>query len=62
MRHPHRNRKLRSKHRRTYAYYAPSPQSEYNELKERRIRTARHCLVALTLVLLALGVACCIFR
>lgn len=58
-RHPNRQRRLKPKHRRVYT---PPPSFEYEQLREKRIRTARRCLTALTLALLALGVACCIFR
>lgn len=59
MRHPHRNRKLKPKHRRTYA---PAPRFEYDELRERKIRAARRCLIALTAALIAVGIALCVFR
>lgn len=59
MRHPNRQRRLKPKHRRVYT---PSPGYEYEQLHEKRIKVARRCLAALTLALLALGVACCIFR
>ena len=58
-RHPKRRRKLKPKHRRTYV---PSPNFEYGELRAKRIRKARRCLIALTAALFALGVAMCIFR
>lgn len=65
MRHPHRNRKLKPKHRRTYT---PTPRFEYDGLREKRTRQARRCLVALTATLVAaaltaaVGAALCIFR
>ena len=58
-RHPNRQRRLKPKHRRTYA---PTPHFEYEQLREKRIRKARRCLIVLTLALLALGAALCIFR
>lgn len=58
-RHPKRQRRLKPKHRRTYA---PTPSFEYSELRARRIRRARRCLIALTAALVATGVALCIFR
>lgn len=57
--HPKRQRRLKPKHRRTYA---PTPGYEYSELRARRIRKARRCLIALTVALIAIGAALCIFR
>lgn len=59
-RHPNRQRRLKPRHRRTYA---PAPGSfGHDKLREKRIRTARRCLIALTAALMAAGIALCIFR
>ncbi len=58
-RHPKRQRRLKPKHRRVYT---PSPHFEYEQLREKRIRKARRCLIALTAALIAVGIALCIFR
>jgi len=64
-RHPKRQRRLKPKHRRPKhrRVCTPSPADlEYRLLRERKIRTARRCLIALTAALIAVSAALCIFR